>query len=331
MVRQSQLIDPHGRTISYVRLSVTDRCDFRCIYCMDEKMTFLPRREVLTLEEIATLATAFSELGVSKIRLTGGEPLIRKGIATLFKTLGELPEVEDLTLTTNGSNLASFVPTLLNAKVRRVNVSLDSLDAAAFKAITRTGNLDEVLKGIFAARQAGLNVKINAVILREKNLHQARALCHFAIDNGLDISFIEEMPLGEVSSHQRNIEYISSASLRDHLSQYFQFFESTKKTGGPSRYWRLNNTSSHAGFISPHSDNFCESCNRVRVTAQGRMLLCLGNEHSVDLKKVLRNSSQPLADVKQAIVDGLTIKPLKHHFNLDEKPQIIRFMNATGG
>lgn len=325
------LIDSFGRKIDYVRLSITDRCDFRCVYCMSETMQFLPRHEVLSLEEFSLIGQAFHELGVNKLRITGGEPLIRQNVIQLFKSLNQLPNLRDLTLTTNGSQLARYAQKLAQNGVKRVNVSLDSLDADTFKKMTRTGNLDIVLEGIQAAIKAGLKVKLNAVILKHQNMHEAKRLCEYALQNNVDVSFIEEMPLGEISSHSRQDEHINSESLREYLSHYFQFSKSTKNTHGPSRYWRLGDSDVHIGFISPHSENFCESCNRVRVTAQGRLLLCLGNEHSIDLRHIIRNTTNPLEPVKKAIVNAMTFKPLRHEFNLDQKPDIVRFMNATGG
>lgn len=327
----SALIDQFNRAITYVRLSVTDRCDFRCVYCMAEKMTFKPRNELLTLEEIGTVGQAFSELGVNKIRITGGEPLVRNNIMHVFKQLGRLPTVNDLTLTTNGSRLHDVAHQLVEHGVKRVNVSLDSLDKDAFKRITRVGNLDTVLTGLQTAKKAGLHIKLNSVILRHQNLNQVKPLCDYAMDNGFDISFIEEMPLGDVTSHSRANEFISSEELRDYLSGFYTLTPSTHTTHGPSKYWSAAHSDTRMGFISPHSHNFCEQCNRVRVTATGQLLLCLGNEHSVDLKHVLRNTQHPLDALKHTIVQAMAIKPLKHDFNLQDKPDIVRFMNTTGG
>jgi len=327
----SALIDQFDRAITYVRLSVTDRCDFRCVYCMAEKMTFKPRNELLTLEELCTVGQAFSELGVNKIRITGGEPLVRKNIMHVFDALGRLPTVDDLTLTTNGSHLHDVAHSLAACGVKRVNVSLDSLNKDAFKRITRVGDLDTVLTGLHTAKQAGLHVKLNSVILRHQNLNQVKPLCDYAIENGFDISFIEEMPLGDVTSHSRAKEFISSEELRDYLSGFYSLKPSTHTTHGPSKYWSVAHSHTRIGFISPHSQNFCEQCNRVRVTATGQLLLCLGNEHSVDLKHVLRNTTQPLDALKNTIVEAMAIKPLKHEFNLNNTPDIVRFMNTTGG
>lgn len=326
------LTDRFGRHVEYLRLSVTDRCDFRCIYCMAEDMTFLPRKEVLSLEELAQVATAFVELGVKKIRLTGGEPLIRKDVPHLFTELGRLSDLQELCLTTNGSHLAQNARSLKDAGLNRINISLDTLDPDRFRQLTRYGDLRQVLTGIDVAREFAFDsIKINSVLMKNYNLDEAVSLARFALEREMDISFIEEMPLGEVKTHSRNAEYISSEELRHILEHDFQLTPSSVSTGGPSRYWRVKGYENKIGFISPHSDNFCSTCNRVRVSASGRLLLCLGNEHSVDLKRVLRESPGDLTLLKQTIVDAMQIKPEKHEFDLDEAPQILRFMNATGG
>lgn len=327
-----QLTDSFGRTVDYLRLSVTDRCDFRCIYCMAEDMTFLPRHAVLSLEELAQVATAFQHLGVRKIRLTGGEPLIRRNILSLFQTLGRLG-LDDLSLTTNGAHLVELAKPLADAGVHRVNISLDSLQPERFRRLTRVGDLHKVLKGIDAACQAGFRrIKLNAVVLKQHNADEAGTLVRYALDQGLDISFIEEMPLGDITSHTRADEFISSAELRQRLSQDFTLQPAAVSTGGPSRYWQVPGYDSRIGFISPHSENFCASCNRVRVSAEGRLLLCLGNEHSVDLKPVLRApGGVNTTELKDLLVNAMAIKPERHHFDLAQEPQIVRFMNATGG
>lgn len=327
-----QLTDRFGRTVEYLRLSVTDRCDFRCIYCMAEDMTFLPRKEVLSLEEMAQVATAFTELGVRKVRITGGEPLIRKDIAQLFVELGRLPDLEELCLTTNGSHLEQQAQALKAAGLNRINISLDTLDESRFRQLTRFGDLQQVLAGIDAARNLDFDsIKINSVLMKNYNLDEAVNLARFALERGMDISFIEEMPLGEIKSHSRDAEYISSDDLRHILERHFQLEPTSFSTGGPSRYWKVKGYRNKIGFISPHSNNFCSTCNRVRVSASGRLLLCLGNEHSVDLKQVLRESPGDMEKLKQTIIDAMDIKPEKHHFDLEEAPQILRFMNATGG
>ena len=283
-----QLVDRFGRTVDYLRISITDRCDFRCVYCMAEDMTFLPREQILSLEEIHTLALAFTELGVKKIRITGGEPLVRKGALELLEKIGRIEGLQELVITTNGSQLETMAMDLKAAGVKRINISLDTLDDDKFKAITRTGNLQQVLKGIQAAKLAGFErIKINTVVLKNKNHEEVCDLVQYAVDNGIDISFIEEMPLGIVDQHDRSRAYYSSDIIKQDLAQQFSLVATLEKTGGPSNYFKVNGTSSRVGFISPHSDNFCSTCNRVRLTVVGRLLLCLGNEHSVDLKAVL--------------------------------------------
>jgi GTP 3',8-cyclase len=326
------LIDRFGRVVNYLRISITDRCDFRCVYCMAEDMTFLPRTQVLSLEEIYTIAKAFTELGVKKIRVTGGEPLVRKGALGLLQQLGRLPDLQELVLTTNGSQLATMATSLKDAGIKRINISLDTLDAEKFKAITRTGNLAHVLAGITAAKQAGFaGIKINAVILKNRNHMEVLALVQFAVDNGIDISFIEEMPLGVVNNHNRAEAYYPSHLIRADLASRFTLVASTEKTGGPSTYFKVAGSQTRVGFISPHSANFCSSCNRVRLTVEGKLLLCLGNEHSVDLKQVLRQYPNNSPALKQAIVAAMQIKPERHEFNLHQQPVILRHMNMTGG
>jgi GTP 3',8-cyclase len=328
----TQLTDRFGRTVDYLRISITDRCDFRCVYCMAEEMTFLPRAQVLTLEEIYTLARAFAELGVKKIRVTGGEPLVRKGAVELLENIGRIESLNELVITTNGSQLDSLAAPLRAAGVKRINISLDTLDADKFKAITRTGDLRQVLKGFQAAKAAGFErIKINAVILKNRNHLEVCDLVQFAIDNAIDISFIEEMPLGVVSQHDRGEAYYSSALIKADLAQRFNLIASTEKTGGPSNYFKVAGSQTRVGFISPHSENFCSTCNRVRLTVEGRLLLCLGNEHSVDLKRVLRANPGNMTVLKQAIIDAMLIKPEKHEFNVYEQPIILRHMSVTGG
>ncbi|MGR9115530.1 MAG: GTP 3',8-cyclase MoaA [Gammaproteobacteria bacterium] len=328
----TQLVDRFGRTVDYLRISITDRCDFRCLYCMAEDMTFLPRAQVLTLEEINTIAHAFVDLGVKKIRVTGGEPLVRKGALQLLEKMGGFEALKELVLTTNGSQLHTMAAALKSANIKRLNISLDTLDAEKFKAITRTGDLQQVLKGIDAARKAGFErIKINAVILKNRNHEEVVKLLRFAIEKGLDISFIEEMPLGLVNQHDRSEAYYSSDLIKADLEREFTLVSSTEKTGGPSKYFHVAGTSTKVGFISPHSHNFCSTCNRVRLTVEGRLLLCLGNEHSVDLKKVVRANPGDMSVLKQAIVAAMQIKPEKHEFNIHEQPVIFRHMSVTGG
>ncbi len=326
------LVDRFGRHINYVRLSATDRCDFRCVYCMEEDMTFLPRARILTLEELALVARAFVELGVAKIRITGGEPLVRRNILQVFREVGALPGLRELAVTTNGSQLDRFAKPLREAGVRRINISLDTLDADRFRRLTRFGDLDKVLRGIRAAQAAGFDgIKLNAVILKNRNHDEVTDLVRFAMDNGLDISFIEEMPLGVIGDHDRAEAYYSSDQIRADLEQTFELMPTAENTGGPSRYWRIPGCHTRVGFISPHSHNFCGSCNRVRVTVEGRLLLCLGQEHSVDLRHVLRSHPGDSDRLKQAIRDSMSIKPKGHDFNLGAQPIIFRHMNTTGG
>lgn len=326
-----RLVDRFGRRVSYVRLSVTDRCDFRCVYCMTEKMTFLPREQVLSLEEIGRIASVFKDLGVEKIRLTGGEPLVRRDVMALVDYIGTLG-LKDFTMTTNGSQLPRFAKGLKAAGLHRLNVSLDSLDADKFKRITRTGDIEKVIAGIDAAKAAGFKkIKLNAVIMRGRNDDEVVSLVNFARQRQLDISFIEEMPLGEVSDHGRDETFCSSDEVKALIESAYPLTPISHETGGPSRYYRMSDSHSRIGFISPHSHNFCGDCNRVRVTAEGRLLLCLGNEHSVDLRAVLRqypNSNQPL---REAIIAAMDLKPEKHHFTTDGDVQVVRFMNMTGG
>jgi len=327
-----KLIDRFGRTVDYLRISITDRCDFRCVYCMAEDMTFLPRDQVLSLEEIYTLAKAFAELGVKKIRVTGGEPLVRKGALGLLENIGKIESLHELVITTNGSQLELMAADLKAAGVKRINISLDTLDADKFKAITRTGDLQQVLRGIDAVKAVGFErIKINAVILKDRNHQEVGDLVQYAVDRGIDISFIEEMPLGIVANHDRSEAYYSSDLIKQDLARRFSLEASLEKTGGPSNYFNVVGTKTRVGFISPHSENFCSTCNRVRLTVEGRLLLCLGNEHSVDLKAVLRANPGNMDVLKQAIIEAMLIKPEKHEFNIHEQPVILRYMSMTGG
>ncbi len=329
---QEQLVDNFSRVVNYVRISVTDRCDFRCIYCMDDEMKFIPRAQLLTLEEIARIGKAFTELGVNKIRITGGEPLIRRNIIKLFNDLGALPGLKELVTTTNGSQLEAMAQQLKDAGVKRLNISLDSLDANKFKRITRVGDLNKVLDGIDTALAVGFEkIKINAVILKNRNHDEVVDLVNYVIDKGIDISFIEEMPLGVIGDHDRAEAYYSSDEIRRDLESSFELIPTTETTAGPSKYYKLTGHNTRVGFISPHSHNFCDQCNRVRLTCEGRLLLCLGQEHSVDLRKVVRAHPDNDEALKQAIRDAMSIKPKGHDFNLNEKPIIFRHMNVTGG
>ncbi|MFK5947723.1 MAG: GTP 3',8-cyclase MoaA [Methylococcales bacterium] len=326
------LVDRFGRTVNYLRISITDRCDFRCMYCMSEEMTFLPRAQILTLEEINYIAQAFAELGVTKIRITGGEPLVRRGVLALLETLGKIDSLNELVLSSNGSKLEAMAEAIKQAGVKRINISLDTLDVAKFKEITRTGDLKQVLKGILAAKKAGFKrLKINSVILKNRNHLEVIDLVQFAIDNEIDISFIEEMPLGLINSHDRAEVYYSSDSIKADLEQVFKLQPIADSTGGPSVYFKVIGSDTRVGFISPHSANFCSTCNRVRLTVEGRLLLCLGNEHSVDLKKVIRANPGNMDKLKQTIIEAMKIKPEQHEFDLTEQPIILRHMSATGG
>ncbi len=328
-----QLTDSFGRTVNYVRLSVTDRCDLRCVYCMAEEMTFLPRHEVLSIEEFTRVGRAFVDLGVTKLRITGGEPLVRRGTINLLENLGQLPGLKELCLTTNGTRLPDYARAIKDAGVRRINISLDSLNPERFRRLTRFGDVNQVLAGIKSAQKAGLAIKLNCVALKHYNADEVPALVAFALNEGCDISFIEEMPLGRINEHGRAAEYVSSDELLNHLSRDYTLtpLATADQNAGPSRYWQAQGWTSRIGFISPHSHNFCGSCNRVRVTATGRLLLCLGNEHSVDLREQLRSGISTEANLRQHIISAMQNKPEKHHFDLNSEPQILRFMNATGG
>lgn len=326
------LVDRFGRRVDYVRISVTDRCDFRCVYCMGEDMQFLPRREILSLEELLAAAEVFVALGVTKIRLTGGEPLVRQDIVWLAGHIAALPGLHELVLTTNGSQLPRLAAPLREAGVKRVNISLDSLDRARFRQLTRTGDLDTVLAGIDAALAVGFErLKLNSVILRGRNDDEVLALVEFARARDIDISFIEEMPLGHIDEHDRAESFCSSAELRAIIETRYPLTPSLDSTGGPSRYWHMADSDTRVGFISPHSHNFCHLCNRVRLTVEGRLLLCLGNEHSTDLRAVMRERPGDAEALREAIVQAMDLKPERHHFALDGEPEIVRFMNTTGG
>ncbi|MEO0368744.1 MAG: GTP 3',8-cyclase MoaA [Pseudomonadota bacterium] len=337
---ETHLIDSFDRRIRYLRLSVTDRCNLRCTYCMAEDMVFLPKAKVLSLEELALVGETFIKLGVEKIRLTGGEPLVRKDIVGLAERLGAASGLRELVMTTNGVLLDQYAKSLVDAGMSRINISLDSLQADRFKTMTRFGNLEDVIKGIDAAQEAGFErIKINAVIMRGFNDDEVLDLTQFSIDRGLDISFIEEMPLGIISSHSREKTSVSSQTIRSQLSEKFGLVESSFKdrAGGPARYHYVPNTHTRVGFISPMSENFCSTCNRVRVTTEGQLLLCLGNEDALDLRAIIRegqaaglNEAQLQTELAQAIVESMQRKPEKHTFDPREI-KITRFMSATGG
>ena len=332
MQTNTKLVDQFGRTVDYIRLSITDRCDFRCVYCMAEEMTFLPRDEVLSLEECARLVRVFVGLGVTKVRITGGEPLVRKNALWLFEEVGKLQGLKELVLTTNGSQLESQAVALKEAGVKRINISIDSLKPERFKKITRTGDLNKVLAGLQASIHAGFDgIKINTVLMRGSNDDEAADLVQFAIDQKIDISFIEEMPLGEVN-HTRESTFVSNSDTLELLKSKYSLLPSTETTGGPARYWRVANSHTKIGFISPHSHNFCESCNRVRITCKGELYLCLGQEDKVDLMPLLREHPNDDALLIAAIIGSMVIKPKGHDFDLRRaEPAVIRFMSHTGG
>ena len=328
----NKLVDKFGRTVDYIRLSVTDRCDFRCVYCMTEDMKFLPRSQILSLEELYLVAKAFIELGVKKIRLTGGDPMVRSDVMSLIEKLGALPGLEELNLTTNGAQLDKYAPALKAAGVNRINISIDSLDAERFKRISRVGNLGKVLKGINAARSAGFDrIRLNSVIMRGYNEDEVIPLTEYALNRNIDIAFIEEMPLGEASDHDREDTTCSNDWVRNVIEEKYELLNSTAKTAGPSRYVQVVGKDNRIGFISPVTHNFCEECNRVRVTVEGRLLLCLGNEHSIDLRAILRDETASFDDLKEAIVASMDIKPERHYFYDTDHEQPVRLMNMTGG
>jgi len=327
---QDGLVDTFNRQIRYLRMSVTDRCNLRCTYCMAEDMTFLPKSKVLSLEEMVMVGEAFVGLGVEKIRLTGGEPLVRNGIVELAQQLGKLDGLRELVMTSNGVLLDKFAKPLRDAGMSRINISIDSLREDRFKTLTRFGKLNDVLRGIDAARAAGFDkIKLNAVILKGTNNDEVIDLTQFAVDKGLDISFIEEMPLGEIDGHVRVDTAIENRSIKEQLESRFTLEQSgfSDRASGPSRYLNIADTDTKVGFISPMSDNFCGSCNRVRVTAEGQLLLCLGNEHAVDLREIVRDDPSKL---RSAIIDSMQIKPERHYFD-PKDITITRHMSATGG
>ncbi|WP_174803653.1 GTP 3',8-cyclase MoaA [Martelella limonii] len=330
------MIDPFGRAISYLRVSVTDRCDFRCTYCMAENMTFLPKRDLLTLEELERLCNAFIDKGVRKLRLTGGEPLMRKNVMHLIEALGRRIHdgaLNELTLTTNGSQLTRFAQDLYDAGMRRINVSLDTLDAGKFREITRWGDFDKVMAGLDAARTAGLKVKINAVALAGFNEHEIDGLIRFAHGNGMDISLIEAMPLGEVDT-DRSSQYLPLSKVRRDLEDRFTLTDLPLDTGGPARYVQIAETGGRLGFITPLSHNFCASCNRVRLTCTGMLYMCLGQDDNADFRAVLRDNPDDDDALHRAIDNAIARKPKEHNFELDDKTAriaVARHMSMTGG
>jgi GTP 3',8-cyclase len=329
------MVDPFGRSISYLRVSVTDRCDFRCVYCMSEHMSFLPKQDLLTLEELDRLCSAFVAKGARKLRITGGEPLVRRDIMTLFRGLSRhlaSGALDELTLTTNGSQLARYAQELADCGVKRVNVSLDTLNADHFKALTRWGDFGRVIEGIDAALTAGLKVKINAVALKGSTEHEAEAMIRWAHAKGMDITFIEVMPLGDIDG-DRIDQYLPLSTLRAALMSRFTLTDSVYGTGGPARYVDVKETGGRLGFITPLTHNFCESCNRVRVTCTGTLFMCLGQEDATDLRKPLR-ASESDALLYAAIDEAITRKPKGHDFIIDRNtktPAVGRHMSMTGG
>jgi cyclic pyranopterin phosphate synthase len=334
--RHMQLIDPFARPISYLRVSVTDRCDFRCTYCMSEHMEFLPKKDLLTLEELDRLCSAFVGLGVEKLRITGGEPLVRKGIMTFFRAMSrhlDSGALRELTLTTNGSQLARYAGELASCGVRRINVSLDTLDPAKFQAITRWGRLEQVLGGIRAAQAAGLRVKINTVALKGFNEAELFDLAAWCAAEGHDLTFIEVMPMGEMGEELRLDQYWPLSDVRARLAERFTLTEVNEATGGPARYFRTAETGQKFGFITPLTHNFCESCNRVRLTCTGELYMCLGQEDMADLRAPLRAGADD-APVQDAIRAAIARKPKGHDFDYSRQKvggQMSRHMSHTGG
>src|SRR5581483_11598200 len=329
------MVDPFGRGISYLRVSVTDRCDFRCIYCMSENMAFLPKADLLTLEELDRLCTAFIAKGVRKLRLTGGEPLVRRGIMTLFASLSRhlrSGSLDELTVTTNGSQLAKYAGELRDHGVPRINVSLDTLDADKFRAITRWGDLEKVLAGIDAAQDAGLQVKINTVALKGVNEDEFPGLLDWAHGRGMDLTLIEVMPMGDVGAGRLD-QYLPLSMVRARLAEKFSLEDIDYRTGGPARYVRVRETGGRLGFITPMTHNFCESCNRVRVTCTGTLYMCLGQEDAADLRAPLR-ASESNELLYRALDEAIARKPKGHDFVIDrrhQRPAVVRHMSVTGG
>ncbi|MGB1876761.1 MAG: GTP 3',8-cyclase MoaA [Rhodospirillaceae bacterium] len=329
------MIDPFGRDINYLRFSVTDRCDLRCVYCMAEDMKFLPKRDLLTLEELDRLCSTFVELGVRKLRLTGGEPLVRRNVMSLIDSLGRhlnSGALDELTLTTNGTRLAEFAGRLADAGVRRINVSLDTLDADRFRQITRWGDLSKVLAGLEAARKAGLSIKINTVVMRDVNEHDIDHMVSWCGDQDFDLTFIETMPMGDIDG-DRTEQYMPLSMVRANLQKKWTLKETDFQTGGPARYTECQETGKRIGFITPMTHNFCESCNRVRLTCTGTLYMCLGQDDAADLRTPLRQSesNEPLI---AAIHESITRKPKGHDFFIDRRnnrPAVTRHMSVTGG
>src|SRR6185437_10996404 len=328
------MIDPFGRSITYLRVSVTDRCDLRCVYCMAEDMTFLPKAEVLSLEELDRICSAFIRLGTKKIRITGGEPLVRRDVMTLFGSLGRRigAGLDELTVTTNGTQLAKYATALREAGVRRVNVSLDTLDGPKFKAITRLGRMEQTLDGIFAAKAAGLAVKINAVAMKGVNEDEFDSMLAWCGEHGFDLCLIETMPMGDITG-DRTDQYLPLSIVRSRLRKRWTLGETDYRTGGPARYFAVQETGRRIGFITPMTHNFCESCNRVRLTCTGTLYMCLGQDDQADLRHVMRSGGSDEA-LEQAILEAIGRKPKGHDFIIDrrqDRPAVARHMSVTGG
>jgi len=337
MQKPSPLIDPFNRTISYLRVSVTDRCDFRCVYCMSEKMQFLPKKDLLTLEELDKVCSVFIDMGIRKIRVTGGEPLVRRNILSFFQAISRhliSGKLSELTLTTNGSQLTKFAQPLVDLGMQRVNISLDTLDSEKFKRITRWGRLDQVLKGIKAAKSAGLRIKINTVALRKTNEEELHKFVQWCGDEGFDLTFIEVMPMGDFGSEDRLDQYWSLKDLRTELTKKWTLEDLDISTGGPARYVRVRETQQKIGFITPLTHNFCESCNRVRLTCTGQLFMCLGQEEDADLRSALRTNSENDELLRNRIRNAVDRKPKGHDFDYSRQKilgQMPRYMSHTGG
>jgi cyclic pyranopterin phosphate synthase len=332
--RQSVMIDPFGRAITYLRVSVTDRCDLRCVYCMSEDMSFLPKRDLLTLEELERLCAAFIRLGTTKIRITGGEPLVRREVMRLFDALGRRlgDGLNELTLTSNGSQLVKYAQTLVACGVRRINVSLDTLDPSRFTRITRWGKIEQTLDGIFAAKAAGLAVKINAVAMKGVNEGEFDDLLAWCGEHGFDLCLIETMPMGDITG-DRTDQYLPLSVVRARLRRTWTLEDTDYRTGGPARYFNVKETGRRIGFITPMTHNFCESCNRVRLTCTGTLYMCLGQDDSADFRSLLRGGASD-DQLDDAIREAISRKPKGHDFIIDrrqDKPSVARHMSVTGG
>ena len=337
MTKLSQLIDPFNRKITYLRVSVTDRCDFRCVYCMSEKMQFLPKKDLLTLEELDKVCSVFIEMGIKKLRITGGEPLVRRDILSFFKNISrhlKKGSLEELTLTTNGSQLKKFAKPLADLGIKRINISLDTLDPEKFKKITRWGRIDQVLEGIQEAKKAGLSIKINKVALKNTNQDELNDFVKWCGDEGFDLTFIEVMPMGDLGADYRLDQYWSLQDLRKDLEKNWTLNDISLKTGGPARYCEILETGQKLGFITPLTHNFCESCNRVRMTCTGQLFMCLGQEEDADLRSALRENITDDTLLRKRIMQAIDRKPKGHDFDYSRQKilgQMSRYMSHTGG